>query len=81
VRELARMPNRLLVPFLNLGHLLDHLAMLVISDRRGGGSRARWTARTRKLLPPRDSAASSLCGAFAIPRGWLADHWSRYRHG
>src|SRR3989337_2005431 len=55
--------RRWLVPFLNLGHLLDHLVMLVFP-----------TAVVALAL-----GGFIAFGACAIPAGWLADHWSRYR--
>jgi MFS family permease len=69
--------NRWLVPFLNLGHLLDHLAMLVFPTAVLALGVA-WNRPYSELLPLALGGFIAF-GAFAIPAGWLADHWSRYR--
>jgi MFS family permease len=69
--------NRWLVPFLNLGHLLDHLAMLVFPTAVLALG-AAWDRPYSELLPLALGGFIAF-GAFAIPAGWLADHWSRYR--
>ena len=71
------MPNRWLVPFLNLGHLLDHLAMLVFPTAVVALAR-EWDRPYAELLPMALGGFIAF-GAFAIPAGWLADRWSRYR--
>jgi MFS family permease len=74
---LRRMPNRWLVPFINLGHLLDHLALLVFPTAVVAISR-EWNQPYSDLLPLALGSFIAF-GAFAIPAGWLADHWSRYK--
>lgn len=69
--------RRWLVPFLNLGHLLDHLAMLVFPTAVLALG-AEWERPYSELLPLALGGFIAF-GAFAIPAGWLADHWSRYR--
>ena len=69
--------RRWLVPFLNLGHLLDHLAMLVFPTAVLALG-AAWNRPYSELLPLALGGFIAF-GAFAIPAGWLADHWSRYR--
>jgi len=69
--------NRWLVPFLNLGHLLDHLVMLVFPTVVIALAR-QWDRPYSELLPLALGGFIAF-GAFAIPAGWLADHWSRYR--
>jgi MFS family permease len=69
--------NRWLVRFLNLGHLLDHLAMLVFPTAVVALGR-EWGRPYAELLPLALGGFIAF-GAFAIPAGWLADHWSRYR--
>lgn len=69
--------NRRLVPFLNLGHLLDHLVMLVFPTAVVALGR-EWGRPYSELLPLALGGFIAF-GAFAIPAGWLADHWSRYR--
>jgi MFS family permease len=71
------MQNRWLVPFLNLGHLLDHLAMLVFPTAVVAIGR-EWGRPYSELLPLAFGSFIAF-GAFAIPAGWLADHWSRYK--
>jgi MFS family permease len=66
-----------LVPFLNLGHLLDHLVMLVFPTVVLALAR-EWDKPYAELLPLALGGFIAF-GAFAIPAGWLADHWSRYR--
>jgi MFS family permease len=71
------MPNRWLVPFLNLGHFLDHLAMLVYPTAVLAIGR-EWGRPYSELLALALGGFVAF-GAFAIPAGWLADRWSRYR--
>ena len=66
-----------LVRFLNLGHLLDHLVMLVFPTVVLALAR-EWHRDYSELLPLSVGAFVAF-GAFALPAGWLADHWSRYR--
>jgi MFS family permease len=69
--------SRLLVPFINLGHLLDHLVMLVFPTVVIALGR-EWGRPYSELLPLALGGFIAF-GAFAIPAGWLADHWSRYK--
>lgn len=69
--------RRFLVPFLNLGHLLDHLVMLVFPTVVVALAR-EWDRPYAELLPLALGGFIAF-GAFALPAGWLADHWSRYR--
>src|SRR5437588_1816884 len=69
--------NRFLVPFLNLGHFLDHLVMLVFPTVVIALAR-EWDRPYAELLPLALGGFIAF-GAFALPAGWLADHWSRYR--
>ena len=66
-----------LVPFINLGHLLDHLVMLVFPTVVLALAR-EWDRPYAELLPLSVGAFIAF-GAFALPAGWLADHWSRYK--
>ena len=72
-----RMQNHWLVRFLNLGHLLDHLVMLVFPTAVVAIGR-EWGRSYAELLPLALGSFIAF-GVFAIPAGWLADHWSRYR--
>ena len=66
-----------LVPFINIGHLLDHLVMLVFPTVVLALA-LQWNQPYSELLPLALGGFIAF-GAFAIPAGWLADHWSRYR--
>jgi MFS family permease len=69
--------NRWLAPFINLGHFIDHLAMLVFPTVVIALARD-WQRPYSELLPLTLGGFIAF-GAFALPAGWLADHWSRYR--
>jgi MFS family permease len=69
--------SRFLVPFINLGHLLDHLVMLVFPTVVIALGR-EWGRPYSELLPLALGGFIAF-GAFAIPAGWLADQWSRYK--
>src|SRR6185503_6260728 len=66
-----------LVPFINLGHFVDHLAMLVFPTVVVALAR-EWNQPYSELLPMALGGFIAF-GAFALPAGWLADHWSRYK--
>jgi MFS family permease len=73
-----RLMNRgYLVPFINLGHFVDHLAMLVFPTVVIALAR-EWQQPYSELLPMALGGFIAF-GAFALPAGWLADHWSRYK--
>src|SRR5258708_25298668 len=69
--------SRWLAPFLNLGHFVDHLAMLVFPTVVLALAR-EWHQPYSELLPLTLGGFIAF-GAFALPAGWLADHWSRYK--
>ena len=69
--------RRTLVPFINLGHFLDHLVMLVFPTVVVALAR-EWHRPYSELLPLALGSFIAF-GAFALPAGWLADHWSRYK--
>src|SRR5882672_1194331 len=69
--------SRWLAPFINLGHFIDHLAMLVFPTVVIALARD-WNRPYSELLPLTLGGFIAF-GAFALPAGWLADHWSRYR--
>ncbi len=71
------MTNRWLVPYINLGHLLDHFVMLVFPTVVVALARD-WNRPYAELLPLTLGGFIAF-GAFAIPAGWLADRWSRYK--
>ena len=68
---------RFLVPFINLGHLLDHLVMLVFPTVVLALA-LEWNRPYSELLPLALGGFIAF-GAFAIPAGYLADKWSRYK--
>lgn len=67
--------NRL-VFYLNAGHLLDHLFMLIFPTVVLALSQ-EWNRPYSELLPLSMGAFIAF-GAGSIPAGWLADHWSRF---
>jgi MFS family permease len=69
--------RRHLVAFINLGHFLDHLVMLVFPTVVVALGR-EWGRPYSELLPLALGGFIAF-GAFALPAGWLADHWSRYK--
>ncbi len=69
--------NRWLAPFINVGHFVDHLAMLIFPTVVIALAR-EWRRDYSDLLPLTVGGFIAF-GAFALPAGWLADHWSRYR--
>jgi MFS family permease len=69
--------SRFLVRFLNLGHLLDHLVMLVFPTVVLALGR-EWNLAYSDMIKLATGGFVAF-GAFAIPAGWLADHWSRYK--
>jgi MFS family permease len=66
-----------LVPFINIGHFVDHLAMLIFPVVVVALAR-EWQQPYAELLPLAVGGFVAF-GAFALPAGWLADHWSRYK--
>jgi MFS family permease len=61
--------------FLNLGHFIDHLAMLIFPTAVLAIGVA-WQRPYSELLPLALGGFIAF-GAFSIPAGWLADRWSR----
>ena len=61
--------------FLNVGHFVDHLAMLIFPTAVLAIGVA-WQQSYAELLPLALGGFIAF-GAFSIPAGWLADHWSR----
>jgi len=69
-------PSRALVPFINLGHVLDHLLMLIYPTVVLAMSR-EFGMSFAELLPLSIGGFIAF-GAGSYPAGWLADRWSRY---
>lgn len=62
--------------FLNAGHLLDHLCMLVFATVAALTLHIEWDLSYAELIPYATPGFIAF-GAFAVPAGWLADRWSR----
>ena len=62
--------------FLNIGHFLDHLFMLIFATAAALQLTVQWELSYAALIPyaTLGFVAFGLC---AIPAGWLADKWSR----
>jgi MFS family permease len=67
--------KRLSIRFLNLGHLLDHYVILIFPTVVIGLEAVYQTSYGQLLTL--SWAAFAAIGIFALPFGWLADHWSR----
>src|SRR5262245_53299329 len=63
--------------FLNVGHLLDHLVMLIFPTAVLAIG-AAWQRPYAELLPLALGGFIAF-GACSLPAGWLADRWSRTR--
>lgn len=61
---------------LNLGHLLDHLCLLVFATAAALTLHGVWGLSYAELLPYA-TASFVAFGALALPAGYLADRWSR----
>jgi MFS family permease len=66
---------RLLVPFLNLGHALTHLVMLIFPTAVLALGPA-WGIPYDELMPASLGGLIAY-GAGSLPAGWLGDRWSR----
>ena len=62
--------------FLNIGHLLDHLVMLVFATVAALYLAEAWNLTYDELIPY-GTAGLVAFGAFALLAGWLGDKWSR----
>jgi MFS family permease len=69
-------PPRAMTLFLNLGHALDHLLMLIFPTVVLAMSAE--LGRGYADLLPLSLGGFIAFGAFSIPAGWLADRWSRF---
>jgi MFS family permease len=71
------MHKRLHFLFLNIGHFLDHLFMLVFATVAALALIREWHLTYAELIPYAMPGFIAF-GAFALPAGWLADKWSRH---
>ena len=69
--------NRFLLPFINLGHALDHLVMLIFPTVVLALSRD--LNRPYAELLPLSLGGFIAFGVLGLPAGWLGDRWSRYK--
>ncbi len=69
--------NRMLLPFINLGHALDHLVMLIFPTVVLALSRDM--NRPYAELLPLSLGGFIAFGVLGLPAGWLGDRWSRYK--
>ena len=70
--------NHLHFGFLNVGHLLDHLFMLIFATVAALALATDWEMSYANLIPYAMPGFVAF-GIFAIPAGWIADKW--HRHG
>ena len=68
--------HRLNFLFLNLGHFLDHLFMLVFATVAALRLAEEWDMSYAALIPYATPGFVAF-GVCAIPAGWIADKWSR----
>ena len=71
--------HRLNFLFLNLGHFLDHLFMLVFATVAALRLAEEWDMSYAALIPYATPGFVAF-GVCAIPAGWIADKWSRAWH-
>ncbi len=69
--------NPMLLPFINLGHALDHLVMLIFPTVVLALSRD--LNRPYAELLPLSLGGFIAFGVLGLPAGWLGDRWSRYK--
>ena len=62
--------------FLNVGHFLDHLFMLIFATVAALALTKDWELGHFELIPYATPGLITF-GVFALPAGWLADRWSR----
>lgn len=62
--------------FLNVGHFLDHLFMLIFATVAALVLAQEWGLSYAELIPYATPGLIAF-GLFSLPAGWLADRWSR----
>jgi MFS family permease len=70
------MVNRIHFAFLNLGHLYDHLFLLIFATAAALSLSHEWGMEYAELIPYATPGFVAF-GAFSVPAGWIADKWSR----
>jgi len=74
--EYAMDRDRLNFLFLNIGHFLDHLFVLIFATVAALRLATEWNMTYAELIPYATPGFVAF-GVCAIPAGWLADKWSR----
>jgi len=69
--------DRLHFLFLNIGHFIDHLIMLVFATVAALVLARDWGMSYSELIPYATPGFIAF-GVFSLPAGWLADRWSRH---
>ena len=69
--------DRLHFLFLNIGHFLDHLFMLIFATAAALELAREWNLTYGELLAYATPGFFAF-GLFAYPAGWIADKWSRH---
>ncbi len=62
--------------FLNVGHFLDHLFLLIFATVAALVLTNEWGMKYAELIPYATPGLIAF-GLFSLPAGWLADRWSR----
>lgn len=62
--------------FLNIGHFLDHLFLLIFATAAALVLTSEWELSYAQLIPYATPGLIAF-GLFSLPAGWLADRWSR----
>ena len=62
--------------FLNVGHFLDHLFLLIFATAAALVLAKQWGLTYAELIPYATPGLIAF-GIFSLPAGWLADRWSR----
>lgn len=68
--------SRLHFLFLNIGHFLDHLFMLVFASVAALALTREWGLSYAELIPYATPGFLAF-GLLSLPAGWIADKWSR----
>lgn len=74
--EARRSSDPLQFLFLNIGHFIDHLMLLVFATAAAIELSREWGMSYGALIPYATPGFIAF-GVFALPAGWLADRWSR----
>lgn len=62
--------------FLNIGHFLDHLFLLIFATVAALVLATEWQLSYSELIPYATPGLIAF-GLFSLPSGWIADRWSR----